>query len=969
MSRWTRSLFGRGLALVQIALLLSAGCSGGPLTPTPGSAEHQAPGMLPVPGGVVNAAGGNLLIERTDITLDGIVGGTQAVGAVYNSSLPGWTWSFGVHYEGGTFTDASGRSFDVTALPDGAAIPGSHWVKVDTDTVQTKGGLAQHFDAQGRLAVVRWATLDYPRVRYTWSASALELAQCTAATVCAALYQIALDASGRPQSVTDARSGRRAEFVWNALGQLSVAKSPLEVARGWPGTRYAYTPFGLLTSITNSEGERIEYGYQSGGRISRVTQVGEGDPTHRFEFHSADRDGLYETLYTDPLGARTRLTFDANTRLVELELVETGERRTLTWQGLRPASISFESGATVAYFFAGDDLATIRDATGNVVRISYEPGALNLESPHARAVRRIRDALGLVEERTFDAAGRVVSLRNGESEAAVLSYNPASLLDSITQPTGATLTFPLYGAHGHWLDLGGAVTDKRSFDSTGNPRVESAKGRRGGVLNQYFDPNRELVSVGVAASDASGVTGSGSITIERRSDGQPLAVRRPFGGDHEFSYDALGRLREQRERADGGWHATSFERDLAGNTTARSRPNGMREEWQYTATAGSSATGRCGTEASKAKRPIPTRMASSSPCSTRSGGRPSNTATTPPAGSRSRFTATARRAVSSTTCARVSRRKSSASPARCSSTSATRSPRESSDPYARSRSAGDSRRASDRAGQIVETHYGNGLVRAYTYDAAGQVVGSETRNSVGALVESTRIERTGETNPLRLQVRTATTTPLASTEEQYWLDAGEKLSDPGKRVLGYRSGSAAPSYYAYDELSNQISTPGGGSFSYNDEHNRLLSAGSLAYSYDEAGFAVSRGGVPITWTATGRMATYGPVSAAWDLSGRLAGLTLNGVERRFDLFGGRLESGVASDTIGDLDLGEVRSSRSREAGPSSISTSEETSASSRMSRGPSRITTGTDRIVWRRHGETLRTAIHSRVSRKQVPSC
>ena len=912
MSDWMRSLFARGLALVQIALLLSAGCGGGPLTPTPGSAEHQAPGMLPVPGGVVNAAGGNLLIERTDITLDGIVGGTQGVGAAYNSSLPGWTWSFGVHYDGATFTDASGRAFDVTAVPDGAAIPGSHWVKVDADTVQTKGGLAQHFDAQGRLAVVRWATLDYPRVRYTWSASALELAQCTATTVCTALYQIALDASGRPLSVTDARSGRRAEFVWNALGQLSVAKSPLEVAKGWPGTRYAYTPFGLLTSITNSEGERIEYGYQSGGRISRVTQIGEGDPTHRFEFHSANRDGLYETLYTNPLGARTRFTFDANTRLVALELVETGERRTLAWQGLRPANITFENGSSVACDYAGDDPIAIHDAAGNVVQISYEPGALNFENPQARAVRRIEDSLGAVEERTFDAAGRVVTLANGAGEHMALGYDPASLLESLTQPTGATLTFPLYGAHGHWLALGGAVTDKRSFDPIGNPRVDSARGRRGGVLSQYFDENRALASVGVAASDASGVTGSGTLTIERRSDGQPLAVRRPYGGDHEFSYDALGRLREQRERADGQWHATRFEHDLAGNTTARSLPNGMREEWQY------DGYGRI--ERHRALR----------------GGSLEGEAT---------YTYQGGQLASMVDSIRAATEQYSYDAAgRLVLTVYGYGETRSLEYDLRSRVTAEALgvpgqllfdvgyeydlanrliRTRDRAAQetlvehvieaglIVQTHYGNGLVRAYTYDAAGLVVGSETRNAVGALVESTRIERSGETNPLRLQVRTATTTPLASTQEQYWLDAGEKLSDPGKRVFAWTRGSGSPHDYAYDELSNRISVAGGDAFVYNAERNRLLSAvlsggsGALSYAYDEAGFVTSRGGVPIRWTATGRIASHGSASFQWDLSGRLIALAFDGVTRRCDLFGGRVESDASSGSVGALDLGDV----------------------------------------------------------------
>ena len=50
--------------------------------------------------------------------------------------------------------------------------------------------------------------------------------------------------------------------------------------------------------------------------------------------------------------------------------------------------------------------------------------------------------------------------------------------------------------------------------------METAKGRRGGVLHQYFDANRNLASLGVAASDATAVTGSGTITIERRSDGR-----------------------------------------------------------------------------------------------------------------------------------------------------------------------------------------------------------------------------------------------------------------------------------------------------------------------------------------------------------------------------------------------------------------------------------------------------------------
>ncbi len=916
MSHWIRSLFGRGLALVQIALLLSAGCSGGPLTPTPGSAEHQAPGMLPVPGGVVNAAGGNLLIERTDITLDGIVGGSQAVGAVYNSSLPGWTWSFGVHYDGATFTDASGRTFDVTALPDGAAIPGSHWVKVDADTVQTKGGLAHHFDAQGRLAVVRWATLDNPRVRYTWSASSLELAQCTAATMCAALYQIALDASGRPLSVSDARSGRRAEFVWNALGQLSVAKSPLEVAKGWPGTRYAYTPFGLLTSITNSEGERIEYGYQSGGRISRVTQIGEGDPTHRFEFHPADRDGLYETLYTNPLGARTRLTFDANTRLRKLELVETGEFATVTWEGLRKSSETRPNGATTMFAYIGDELAAKTEPSGNVVTYVYEPNGLNLDEPFARAKSRVEDSIGLVEERHYDAQGRQIEVTNGAGERTTYAYGEVSQVSSETLPSGETREYTLHGVHGHWLEmlLPNGLKEKRVFDSTGNEKVGLSGQRRGGVLTREFDANRNLAVVHVAGIADGQVSNQGVITIARRSDGQPLAVTRPGGGDHAFGYDSLGRRVTESEKVDGQWQTTTFVYDLAGSLTARNRPNSMREEFSY------DGYGRL------------TRRAAF-----RSGTLEGEAIFTHDNGSLVAVADSVRGTTELYSYDSAGRRASALFGYGESLTF---------EYDQRSRLIGETyywpgqgairnlgfeydladRRTGIRddgvalieqqyAGARLEsTRYGNGLERTFAYSVEdGQLASSQTRNAQSQVVEATTITRQGEANPLRYELTASTITSLASTTEVYWMGIGGSVSEPnrlvGNRVWHWEGGGDSVDF-DYDELSNQISTQSGDQFVYNADRNRLVSATlaadgeTLAYTYDAAGFATSRDGVPITWTATGRMASMGNVTLQWDMLDRPVAWTAGGVTQQFAYFGGRVSANAAGGP-GTLGLGEV----------------------------------------------------------------
>ena len=906
MSSWIRSLFGRGLALLQIALMLSAGCTSDSLAPTPGAAEYLASGMVDVPGGVVNAAGGNLLIERTDLTLDSLVGGSLAISAVYNSSLGSWTWSFGIHFDGAVLTDASGRGFDTAGLADGSAIPGTHWVQVDSDTVQTKGGLAHDFDSLGRLAVVHWATLDYPRIRYTWSASELQIAQCTTATACTAFYAVAFDSSQRPVSVTDSRSGRRAEYTWNGSGQLAVAKSPFEVEMGRPGTRYEYGLMGALTALTSSEGERIEYAYQSGRRIHAVTQIGEGNPTHRFDFSAAGSDGIYPTLYTNPLGARTRFYFDPEYRLQEIELVERGERRSFTWAGFRPASVTLEDGATTAYVYQGDDPVEITDAAGNTTEIVYQAGGLDQQSPRSRPIARIEDSLGLVEERSYDGSGRVTSIRNGENESAQLAYNGVSLVSSLVQPSGAALGFPLYGQHGHWLEMDGAVSDKRSFDPVGNARVESAKGRRGGVLNQQFDAMRNLAVLNVAATDASGVTATGAISIERRSDGQPLAVRRPYGGDHEFVYDDLGRLAEQRERVNGQWQATLFERDLGGNTTARVRPNGMREEWEY------DGYGRV-----VAYRALRGQTLEGEAVYTYQDGQLVSMFDSIRGGAEQYGYDAAGRLVATSYGYGEVRSLEYDLRSRVTAEVLSVPGQTLFDIGFEYDLANRLVRTLDRAaqevliehvvenGELVQTRYGNGLERDYSYDAAGLLIASETRNAQAQLIESTAIARTGETNPVRLQIRVATTTPLASTVEEYWLDSGEQLSDPGRRVFGFRSGPGTARYYAYDELSNQLSVPGGASYLYNAEHNRLLSAGAVSYSYDAAGFATSRGGVPLTWTAAGRLASYGSATAQWDLSGRPIQLSFDGVTKRFDLFGGRVESNASNGSVGSLDLGEV----------------------------------------------------------------
>ena len=219
MHALTHSLPGRTLALALAVWIAGLGCRPGPtLAPSSGAPEYQRAGMIPVPGGTVNAAGGNLMIERLDMSIDTILG-TQEIRAVYNAESGRWLWNFQVTYDGTTYVDPTGAVHDVSPISDGAAIPGTFYLKSDADTIETKGGMAFHFDGNGQLSFVAWKTADYPRLQYTRTPTTLEIFQCPSQPACLPFYSIALNAGGDPLYCSfDAETATALAHVMRGLG-------------------------------------------------------------------------------------------------------------------------------------------------------------------------------------------------------------------------------------------------------------------------------------------------------------------------------------------------------------------------------------------------------------------------------------------------------------------------------------------------------------------------------------------------------------------------------------------------------------------------------------------------------------------------------------------------------------------------------------------------------------------------------
>jgi RHS repeat-associated protein len=625
---------------------------------------------------------------------------------------------------------------------------------------------------------------------------------------------------------------------------------------------------------------------------------------------------MHRTVHRNPLGGHTTVYFDEQRRVLRVDRFETRESATLAWQGLYPTQLVDAAGAVTQLAWQDGRVATRVTPSGNAIAFTHAPGALSPDAPARDPVLRVEDSLGLVEARSYDAEGRPVGIQNGAGETRALAWNGASL--SSLESGGVAASFPSYGAHGHWLDtaVGGTVVSRRAFDPVGNETVPSDSQRPGGALGFAFDADRHWNGMQVAASDDAGrVAATATIELEPRSDGALSRIARPYGGDHELLRDALGRVVRIREKSEGHWRETRIEYDAQGDVTARELANGMRREWDY------DVFGRV-----VAHRALRSGVLEGEETFTWQSGRlAARTDSLRDAGEVYVHDGGGRTisvifgygetiSYEFDPRDRVVREVYSIPGVGVVADLGT-------EYDGADRRVAIQDRASGAAlvawrfeeGRLAAIDTGNGLHRIFAYDEQGRLAGQETRNASGAPVETTSIQREIASNPPRLEVRSQTTTAVAATEERYWLPPGGSLASldqrVGKRVFGWSDGSGPARRYAWDELGNRASTSTGDDFVYDAERAHLLFTSlaaegeSHAYLYDDAGFATSRDGVPLRWTATGRLASHGADAIDWDMAGRPIAVTESGVTREFRFFGGRIESSASA--LGALDLGDV----------------------------------------------------------------
>jgi RHS repeat-associated protein len=681
------------------------------------------------------------------------------------------------------------------------------------------------------------------------------------------------------------------------------------VAEGWPGFRYTYLGY-KLASLTNSEGERVVYGYSGG--VTSVTQTGPGSPVQRFQYEGRDAAGVYHTRFWNPLGEERLYAYDALGRLLERREVASAETTTWAWSGERCVAHTLPNGATTTWSFLGDDAQLRTDPSGNSVAFSYQPSGVDRENPRVRPLALSTDSLGAIETRSYDAAGRLVERSSGAGDVTSFSWAQGMLASETSQ--GITRSFSQYGEHGHAVQVDAVgVTQLRVFDAVGNLVQGAGDGPvAGGVQLRAFDADRNLAALTLVPLPSAG--GAETIALEYRSDGQRTRVLRG-GDDHEFGYDAFGRMLEQRERTDGVWQITRFGYDVASRLSFVERPNGMREELTFGPADRVTRLQRLRGGALEGTLVFAYEDGQLLEIDDSQSGL-----------ERYAYDAAGRRVT--TTFAggeRIETQYDQRSRASAESFVAAQGALLTTLLYEHdlvdrrvgvSDASGELWGASHANGRLSELRYGNGLVRSFSYRSDGVPDGTVTRDGAGAVLESTTLE-TGlvldDEAVYRIHQRATTTTHGAvdvTTVEDYELlpfPDGFPGSAVGPRIAAWNDGLSAGEDYVFDARSNLLAM-GDTQFEYNAERNRLLgvSRGGEtvgSYTYDAAGFATSRNGEPLQWNAAGRLLAHGSDNLVWDGLGRLRSVQVAGVTAHF-AFGGRAQADAAGNPLA-LDLGDV----------------------------------------------------------------
>jgi RHS repeat-associated protein len=224
-----------------------------------------------------------------------------------------------------------------------------------------------------------------------------------------------------------------------------------------------------------------------------------------------------------------------------------------------------------AYFPSANELQAVTNPMGNTVAYSYDPQSGNLQKsldPNNQPIQAL----------IYDAAGRLVSIANGNQPATSITTSVAAQQQVILDPNGKLTTVLSYDALGSVTERGdtfGGKTLKTTYTYDAVGRLTSVTDPLKSTTAVTYDP---------ITGDAINVSSSGRTWgLENYNKfGEPGLIRKPDGTvDATFAYDAkTGALLTKQQP---GANPTTLTYLLGGQLKSVSDPGGRSLSYTYDA--------------------------------------------------------------------------------------------------------------------------------------------------------------------------------------------------------------------------------------------------------------------------------------------------------------------------------------------------------------------------------------------------
>jgi len=289
-------------------------------------------------------------------------------------------------------------------------------------------------------------------------------------------YMVARDKFERVTSVTDP-SGIAETATYDPRGlETGIAIGNLSAA-------FSHDDSGLLTGITDPNGNTWSFGYDAGGHMA---------------------------VRTDPLKRATTFSFDKRNRVSGVQMPIGSIAFTLDTSGNVLRRL-YSDGTDLNYTFGGGGLAT-----GPGVALTYD------------AEGRMTGSNGLVI--TVDADGRIVSVSYAPGKTVTYAYNPVGLLASVMDWVGGSTTFT-YDAAQELISMMRPNGLSTQFTYGGDGRLASITESAGSSVVIHRDPAGKTLSE-TRTQPQSPTLASGMLPLAFDAADQVAGS----------NYDAMGRL-------------------------------------------------------------------------------------------------------------------------------------------------------------------------------------------------------------------------------------------------------------------------------------------------------------------------------------------------------------------------------------------------------------------------------------------